>query len=422
MLALLWTVLAAAAPDPPLFVRPEEFRQDSDGENWAPAFQRAIRQAAGGRILLGAKSYRLSEPLIVDRPVILEGMGVGAEPAASVLHFTSKTAGVLVTAPGTMLLHFAVVGTGGSPTSHAIELRARSHLDQLLVHSFAGHGVFINMTAGGDIDGWTLMRNRIIASGADKDHDLLRIEGPTHAGVAIGNDFANTRGWCVNDRSNSSGNTFLANMTDTCDAGPYNSTQGSKDLFLNPYAEGSKRPSIIDAPSIWIGGINRPTGTGFIAQDGAINERWVAAGAPEAGHPRVSAHHGSKDSAGVAAEIGAEGASQGYALRFGGGVWSWRSGSGSGSRGGEEPPSAFGITVDKSPVGAGQAVLPNGFYSGELGADGRPRVRHIYQETSVRGACHKGDDYHVPNPQAGGCGEYRCTVDGRWKCTAHLDR
>jgi hypothetical protein len=416
-----------------LWVRPEDFRQPADGDNWAPAFTRAIdasvvpsgpmkefaQKVMGGRIMLAPRTYRFTEPLYVHRSVVLEGAGVSAESSGTVLHFASGTAGVIVDYGSfSEIKNLAIVGTKGGPNANGLEIRGRLHVDQILVSGFSGHGVFINADVHhqGNANGWSFFRSRIAKCGDDADHDLFRVQGgDTNAGVAIGNELSSSKGWCVNDHS-FLGNTYLGNRAADCQAGAYNSTNpNSRNLWLNNYAEGSK-PSTINLPGTWIGGNERPNGNGYIVQDGTLNERWRLANL--LGHPYVYSYLGTTDNTpSVVEELGVEGDPRRYQLRYGvagPGSWGYQYGHGA-----QWVP--VGVTDDKSKLGAGQAILPNGFYAGPLGPDGRPAVHEIFAPTKTDGPCTKGDDYHVPWPKAGECGEYRCTVDGQWKCTARLD-
>lgn len=262
MIPIIATLIISQTP----CLRPEDFRTQSDGSDWAPAIQRAIESFSGagwgpfkpdlygGCIQLGFGSYQISK-LTMDRSVVIQGVGGGGYWGGSLLRCMSgQTPCIQMASPMAQIRDVTVMGQPGDKTvgAVAIELDTRAKISHIYIHGFTGHCVYVNGNAPNNANGWSIDHARIDNCGGDG----IRVEGMNaNAGMAFFVDVAEIQGIAFNDLS-FLGNSYFANQAAACKGGSYSCPKGNQRcVFVSNYTEADTPVPTIASPSMWLGGL-----------------------------------------------------------------------------------------------------------------------------------------------------------------------
>lgn len=256
--------------------RIEDFYWNGDGDDWSPAFRRAIESfdqsrgyAYGGRIVFGPRTYRFQKTIHLDRQVIIDGEGGSGWFGATQLHFDAGLNGIIVhhlntwpDSPGlnsrgswSVIRNVVIraIGKDDEPTN-GITLLDRATIENVWVSSFSGVGILIEADVNQDpptnANNWRI--NDVRIDNCDS-HGLFVNGGDANGGVAIALDSSSNGGWGIFD-SSFLGNTYIGAHTAT-NLGSYKSdNRNARNLFLNCYAELDQQPAEIEPPSMVLGG------------------------------------------------------------------------------------------------------------------------------------------------------------------------
>lgn len=264
MLSLIAALVISQAVQP--CVRPEDFRQATDGIDWTPAIHRAINSFAstwgpstpdlyGGCVQLGFGQYNLLTTLTLDKSVSLQGtVSGGAWGGTRLACGVAASPCIVVTSPWVQIRDITLDGAtqGKASVSNGIEMRARARLEHMYIQKFGGHCVYVNGGSGYNVNGWSVEHSRIVSCGQDGIH-VVGANG--NAGMALFDDLAEINGIAINDLS-FLGNSYFANQVATCKGGSYSCALGNQRcVFVSNYVESDTPCPTITNPSMWVGGL-----------------------------------------------------------------------------------------------------------------------------------------------------------------------
>ncbi len=233
----------------------------------APAINAAIQtfSAEGGTVygygtvIIPQGKYKLLSPILLDRGVVLEGMGPGAYygvglfPALGVTAILQQAVSGQVVENNT-IRNIEIVGPNGIGTwtgaeAHGIDARFAIRIENVRVFNMTGHGINLVPDLIGDLCYVNCVD--IYNCGGDGIHIS---GGDANAGLFMRCSVVACGGWGINDNS-FLGNTHIGHHTNG-NFGPFKAEQAANySLWLGCYSEGGQADSIIGGNgSIVIGG------------------------------------------------------------------------------------------------------------------------------------------------------------------------
>lgn len=220
------------------------------------ALAEAIAAAAPARVVqLPPGIYRLAQPLVINRPVVLQGSGGAGDTPATILKADDGVTAIVVSreAPGgdwCSVRDLAV--RGGASGGHGIHLKARAAIEGCNVSGFGGHGILVDSSAQGDnANNWMVTYTRITSCGGS---GLRTVGGDSNSGVALGVDVAACDGWGFDDDS-FLGCTFVACHAAANGLGAYRSgQQAANTVLVGCYSESDQPLSQVTPKTVVVGG------------------------------------------------------------------------------------------------------------------------------------------------------------------------
>lgn len=239
---------------------------------------------SSGRIELPRGVVYLNGPLTLEKSVHLIGHGSGQQGGnfATTLKFPSNTKGIVAKkgdnsplqygADGSIIEGVLLKGSGTSSVAHGIEMECRIKLRDVTVERFGGNGISIvaDVASNRNANLWEIDTASVIACG---QHGLSVQGGDANSGVAKSVNVVGNGGWGIYD-SSFLGNTYIGCHADSNVLGAYKSDNANaRNVFLGCYSEGGQPASVIDHPSMVIGGMHGAgiTGSGYFAVDGGFD-------------------------------------------------------------------------------------------------------------------------------------------------------
>ena len=365
----------------------EDFYHDDDGDNWAPAFRRAIdsfdpshHYARGGLINFGPRTYRFQQSIQLTRQVILDGEGGPGWFGSTRLLFDDGVAGIIVHHANTFpesakvdsrgswsIIRNLVIEAVGQTikAANGITLLDRATVEHVYVTNFSGIGICIDADGGhtppSNANTWRI--NDVYVEGCGS-HGLFVNGGDANAGVAVALNASSNGGWGVFD-SSFLGNTYIGAHTASNKLGSYKSDNpNARNFFLNCYAEEDQNPSEIAPPAMVIGGIislSDKTRTIALTAEGfgATFPHGVRS-SNRHGTVNVTGQLGSEAGVGNVAYEFAQGPEQPWRMTFDGGDDWWKL-----RYAGLDDSVGYAVSDRNAREGRGQFWLPNGFWLGE---------------------------------------------------------
>lgn len=294
-------LVAAAAVWPPQepCQTPEAFYQTSDGNDWSLAINRAIQSfngswaswqpaSYGGCVRLGFRQYHVTHPVVVDREVDLGGASGGGWFSGSEIECApGVTPCVQITGRWAHIHDLSIRGQNsydGTPGTIGLEYRARARVERVYVRKFNGSCVHVTGVTPAEANGWTLEHSKIDNCGivpGTGSNDGVFIEGhDANSGTMNDVDISTANGACMRDTS-FLGNNYTFNQAATCKGGSYICAGANQRCtFVGNYSEADTAGPVVNAPSMWMGGLSGKvvTGTGYVWTDGTISTRVLKMG------------------------------------------------------------------------------------------------------------------------------------------------
>ena len=264
---------------------------DGQGDN-LKAFQEAIRALSidknrGGRLFIPPGRYHFSAPLHISRGMVLEGGSGAGRNAGTLLIFDPGVDGIIVdrtttsedggAGDWTVIRDLAVMASNPAGSANGITLHARARLENLYVRGFGGNGIEINAQARGrgantNSNNWSMENVFVEQNGGNGFH---AIGADANAGVAVAVSAMGNGGWGFLDES-FLGNTYVGCHTEANKKGGYSVVNpNARSLFIGSYNEGGQPDNQINRPSMAIGGLFNPKGTGYFMVDGVLSSNWM---------------------------------------------------------------------------------------------------------------------------------------------------
>jgi hypothetical protein len=226
--------------------------------------------STGGTLLVPFGTFRLSQTLHLKRGMILQGVSGAGWYSGSVLKpddgVTAIIADTAVTSSHggsgawSVIRDLGLLAAGNtSLTAHAIQMFARTHVENFWIRGFGGNGVNIvaNHQNGTNANNWSLANGRIDGC---VGHGVYVDGADANAGVATQVDASENGGWGFWD-SSFLGNCYVACHTAANVLGPYKTdNHNARNLLLNCYSEQGQPPSDLVDPTMVILGLH---GAGF---------------------------------------------------------------------------------------------------------------------------------------------------------------
>lgn len=232
----------------------------------------------GGTVVVPPGKYYLSGPLIINRNIVLTGVGSPKDNDAGIswLQFADNINGIVIvsaaTSPnglqgdGATIRNLYIersVSSGGTFGS-GIFLQNRGRIENCVIAKFRENGISIIANGGApqstNANQWLISSTAVLQNG----NNGLYVNGPdTNAGVCIELNATGNTGWGIYDDS-FLGNTYVGCHVDLNTAGAYKAEDpNARCVFLGCYSEPGQPASDIAPPSIMIGGLQ---GAGVTAQ------------------------------------------------------------------------------------------------------------------------------------------------------------
>lgn len=355
-------------------------RGDDTG-NDAPAFMAAIRsirdnpaippmwlsELRGPLVVVPPGRYRMTEPLVIDRQIVLRGAGnFLGEVATQLAFFNGGQDGVRIE-KGAVLqdLWIASDQSTSSETGHGIFVTSKCVIERCEIRSFRGDGIHIYAAIPTSASGWTIRNVRINQC----RNGIMTIGPDVNGGVCEAADVSDNREWGILE-SSFLGNTYIACMAHNNGSSSYDTfgaftttDLNARSCFIGCYAEDDRGGRVvINSPSLLLGGFSghKNEGSGgsmYVVLGSTIFRNTVRCANTWDPDVMVVSGLGSASSVGkVALEFEAAGQPT-YRLHYGfltPGWWELACGNTSGV------PLAFSGT--EAAEGAGEVWFPSGFF------------------------------------------------------------
>lgn len=402
-----------------------------------PALHKALAAAvqsdgfvypSAGRIELPRGVVFLNGTLTLEMAAHLVGHGSGQSGGnyGTTLRFPANTKGIVAKKGDNSPLQYGadasifegvfLQGSGSSSSAHGIDMQARIKLRDMSINGFGGNGVNIVADVSENTNANLFAADTVTITGCG-GHGWYVQGGDTNAGVAIGINASGNGGWGIYD-SSFLGNTYKGCHTAANALGPYKSDNANaRNVFIGCYSEGGQPASVIDAPSMVIGGLHGAelTGTGYFAVDGGFDRLKSKNGS---GHPEIAIGTGTgtgDDPSGVLSLKDPSHPSWPIVLKWITGRWR-----------------LMWANLDSGEllsIYAGSATVENGYArdlsaSGGLGfrngyyAGAGMKYRGVASAAPTTGAWLRGDIVYSDSPSASGSVGWVCTSGGSpgtWK-------
>lgn len=227
--------------------------------------------SAGPSIRFNHGSYYVSDTMVFDRGIVLEGVGQGNyhDYSNTRLMWPAGKTGIRLQPPsgpqpggqgaGSILrnLFLRAEGFGGHTSDvHGIDMNLSSHVEHCTVLGFGGDGVNIEADVNGGTNANCFYLSHCVIYGNARN-GVRCVGGDSNAGNGIALSLMGNGGWGIDD-SSFLGNTWYGCHTSGNVAGPYRGIGGgnSRSVFIGCYSESDQPPSYQGAPSIFIGGLH----------------------------------------------------------------------------------------------------------------------------------------------------------------------
>lgn len=243
--------------------------QNSDAWDAAMAALDPTNKSIGARWIFASGTYNFARTAKITRQMVIEGVTGKDSYYGTRFVFPAGVTGLLVAGTADPLgsgVHSIVrnvrLSGGGGATAHGILINRTCRIEHLFVQGFSGNGICIqaDVAAGTNANGWFIQD---VTSQENGGHGLY-VQGPdTNSGTAIASIFISNGGWGVYE-SSFLGNYYYGVGTDSNALGAI-TTVGStnQSLFAGCYIEANGGNTQIEAPSIFMGGINGLGTSGF---------------------------------------------------------------------------------------------------------------------------------------------------------------
>jgi hypothetical protein len=254
-------------------IKVADFREEQDGGDWSPAFQRAIAslpvggriEVPAGKLRLAATVQRANEPPLavsLSKPIILCGEGGSEQAPVTILEPDAGVVAIVVESygsgrgngAGSRINDIAVICVPSAAPCDAIEVRSVCWLSSVTVFHSSRHGVDVygDVTKGSNVAQTRLDDVRgVICAG-----DAIHIAGQdANVITTIGCSGRDGGGYGIYD------NTFLGNVhisahANANAAGPYKSPDANaRSTWVGAYSEGGGPPADIRFPAVVVGGL-----------------------------------------------------------------------------------------------------------------------------------------------------------------------
>jgi hypothetical protein len=253
--------------------------------------------------------------------------------------------------------------TESAPDRHGIVVLGPTVIENCFVRNFPGNGIHIHadVTQQPPTNANTF---RIIGGKALRNggHGLYVKGGDANGGVVIHFRAIDNKGWGIYEDS-FLGNTYIACPTASNTLGAIYAASAKASFFFGCYVEGGTGGKIqVEAPSVWVGSLGSPIGTGTIIDDGWVRGLRVSNDLKSVGgaEPTVYMNLGSPNYIGAFLEMFVQG-QRPYRLVYGQPKAGWI---GLVHNGVSPARCVFAFSTDSAVEGPGQLWIPQAFWTG----------------------------------------------------------
>jgi hypothetical protein len=247
------------------------------------------------------------------------------------------------------------------PNAHGIVFEGPARLEEVYVRGFPGDGIHISAdhtrTPPTNANAWRITGGKALDNGG---HGLFVEGGDANAGLALHFRAVNNEKWGIYE-SSFLGNAYIQCPTSSIRLGAVHAESQHASCFFGCYVEAGSGGSVeIKAPSVWIGSLSAPTGTGTILDAGEMKGIWRVRNTLDPNNV-VRMDFGSLNVAATFFSLFVRNSSKAYRLMFNRPKEGWI---------GLAYPSpssdcVLAISTEYAAEGPGELWLPKGFYTGE---------------------------------------------------------